>query len=591
MSAIITHRFRKNNVQNVFDEMVSPKVMISGCNSTGTTVTPSAGYVPANLQIGMAVTTSSGTGTLSTSMTTIVTSISTTTFQIYPQPTVALSSALLSFYSQYYVGIGKSDPYNGSLEGSDQAPLPPIASRKYEDDARNNLIALQKVSVALNTGSASSIGAIVGNAGYVLPRYNWTSGNYYKAWDSSDPSCFYPSAITAGTQYPCFVVYSNKVYICVSSGYDDSASRYASTDNPSTYATVMGTVGATDSKSYRWVYVSDLALDTSGTIAARALTASSNTSSTLDSSQFFKIYRRATTTGTSVATSPTASAGGIYSVHVAAGGTGYTVGSTFIIDGDGTTTASGLITAVNATAITNVAITTTGSGYTTGTVRFPPGSGTGAVLYPRIAPRSGFGYDVVDDLPSFYAGFYANFAYDAVYPGSADVPALDQIRQLTLIRNPVVFNSSTGSTITYRCLKSITIGTNTGNLPGVGDIFEVTNGASSGSRGFVNYVTVSGLNYLVYYHQNSSTFGAAGNSLSPKPVVTGGTYKYYTKSSNYATATVGDSTITAVSTTPLLSTGSEEYVAGTGEVIFIQNRVPITQASGQTEAITIVTQF
>ena len=109
MSAIITHRFRKNNVQNVFDEMTQPKVMISGCTSSGVTVTvPASSTIPANLQTGMLVRVVAGTGTLSLSNATIVTSISfsSNTFVINPTPEVALSSALLSFDSQYYIGIG-----------------------------------------------------------------------------------------------------------------------------------------------------------------------------------------------------------------------------------------------------------------------------------------------------------------------------------------------------------------------------------------------------------------------------------------------------------------------------------------------------
>jgi hypothetical protein len=594
MSAIITHRFRKNNVQNVFDEMTQPKVMISGCNSTGATVTPGTS-IPANLQVGMQVYIASGTGVLSTTST-IVTSISSTVFMINPIPSTPLSSALLSFYSQYFIGIGKSDAYNGGLDGSEAAPGSPVAATKTEVDVRNNLIALQKVTVALNTGSFSSQSGIYGNAGYVLPRYNWATNTYFKAYDPTDPSCLYPSTLANGsTAYPCYAVWnsgsSTRLYLCAQSGIDSSSQQTVSVQ-PHSNVTTLGTVGVAGSDSYRWAYVSDLGLDNAATLTSRSLTtASGNTSSTLDSNQFFKIYRRATSNGTSTTISaPTPSAGGIYSCRVVSGGLGYSASantSTFSIDGDGSG-ATGKVTSVNGVgAIQSVTMLTPGSGYTTGVIRWTAGSGSSpANILPRIAPQNGFGYDVVSDLPAWYAGFYGNFAYDTVYPGSADLPSTDQIRQISLIRNPVVFNSSAGSSITYRCLKSLVIvSTDTSKLPASGDVIEQTNSTGIRAKGYVDFINVNTPigSSTVYYHQNSSTFGTTGLFLTPIPFTTGGAYKIYRKP-DY-------NTIVSPAALLITTASSEEYVAGTGEVIFIQNRVPITQASGQTEAITIVTQF
>jgi len=50
-------------------------------------------------------------------------------------------------------------------------------------------------------------------------------------------------------------------------------------------------------------------------------------------------------------------------------------------------------------------------------------------------------------------------------------------------------------------------------------------------------------------------------------------------------------TITSVSACPIGTAGSDEYSAGTGEVIYIQNRTPIYQASGQNVNVTVITQF
>jgi hypothetical protein len=607
MSAIVTHRFRRNNVQNIFDEMLYPRVMIASCscstiNATTASVT-TIGTIPSNLQTGMMVVINTGSGSLTTSTTTIVTGISTgsNSFTISPAPVTALSGTLLSFYSQYYIGIGKSDSYSGGLEGSDFYPGVPVPTEKTSIDAKANLIAMQKVVV----GSIAGVPAIFGNAGYLLPRYQWGNGNYYKAWDPSDPTCFYPTTATIGstqqTVFPCFVVSgsSPRIYVCVASGYD-SATQLASSVEPSSITTgSMGTVGSKETNGYQWVYVSDLGLDTASTSAATyAIGTTTSLSSTgictpgsLDSNQFVRIYRNATTVGTaSTIIAATSSAGAVYSMRIVTGGVNYTTNSTFVIDGDGTSTASGIVTAIDAAGgITSTSITSYGSGYTIGAVRFTANTGSGAILTPRIAPKNGFGYNVVSDLPSWFAGFFGSLNYSAVYPGNSDVPSTDSIRQVTLIRNPVVFTSSTGSTYTYRCLKYLTINTGSGSNVASGDVIEISN--SRNSRGYVDYVVATGSTTTVYYHQNTSTFQVSGSpvNITPIPFTSGSTYKVY-KYPSYTPAT-STYTITSVSTCPIGTAGSDEYSDGTGEVIYIHNHTPIYQASGQNINFTVVTQF
>jgi hypothetical protein len=607
MSAIITHQFRKNHVTNALNDMVLPEVTLFNCTSSGTGYTIYPGPLhqppPSNFKVGMLCTLSAGTGTASLSSPTIVTSISTNSFTVYPAPIGTLSAARISFTSQYYIGIGKSNPYNGPFEGSDSYPASPVPTRYTESEVRNNLIALQKISVNTFTGSST----IYGNAGYVLPRYTWSNGNYYKAWDSTDSSCFEPTTTpdNKSTVYPCYVTHTvgtqTRVYVCVASGYELSPTPKTSTVEPSTNATVLGTVGSASTDGYRWVYVSDLGLDTQETLTKLGLTSSVNTISTLDSNRFFKIYRRSTTTGTSSTIStPMSSSGAIYSCRVAYGGTGYKVGDTFNIIGDGTTTASGTVTNIEQSngAIRSVNISVSGANYQFGNVKFTSGNGSKAIILPRIAPKEGFGYDVGNDLPAFYSGYHAKFSYDSVYPGAADVPSKNTIRQVSLIRNPVVFiSASTGSIVTTRCLKYIIL--NTASISATeGDVIEVTSGTENGANGYIDFINanIPTSKTTVYYHQNSSTVGSGSDymPLNPKPITAasvGATFGIRLASGNYSSLNSSTSTISSVSITPAGTYGSDEYESGTGEVIFVQNRNPIIQTPGQITALTIVTQF
>ena len=218
--------------------------------------------------------------------------------------------------------------------------------------------------------------------------------------------------------------------------------------------------------NYRWVMLSNVALDTAETIKVATMPGTTTslsgitTTSGLNSNQFLQVYRNTNTFSTASAqTVITASTGSIYSIRIVSGGTGYSVNDAFTVYGDGTSTASGIVVGVNPTtkAITALSVSSNGFGYTTGVVKFTSSNGVGAVLIPRIAPLNGFGYDVVADLPAWYAAFAGQFTYSALYPGTSDVPNFDSLRQVSLIRNPIVFTSSTGSTYTYRCLKYITV--------------------------------------------------------------------------------------------------------------------------------------
>lgn len=319
------------------------------------------------------------------------------------------------------------------------------------------------------------------------------------------------------------------------------------------------------------------------------------TGSVLDSNTFFRVYRNTTTVSTaSKISSSTVSAGSIYSIRILNGGTGYSTGS-FRIDGDGTGVASGTFT-VSSGAISSMTVTTSGANYTTGIVTIVTGTGSGnAILLPRIAPVNGFGYDVVMDLPAWFAGFYGSFPYGGtLYPGVTDIPSTDTLRQVSIIRNPVVVTNTasgtgTGSATIYRCLKYLTINSGSTNVS-PGDVIGAYNSTSgANARGYVDYVAVSGSTTQIYYHQNSSyvtdSTGTTNVYLTPVSFVSGAsvTYTIYQKASNY-TSTTSPLTISAVS-------GADEYTAGTGEVVFVQNRTPMIQASGENIQITAIQQF
>ena len=570
MAAIITPKFRIDNVQNMLNEMTDYQVMLYNVASSGTTISTAGGAaLDPDVRVGMKIVVTTATsGAISRTVPNLVTAVGTNSFTVQTAPSPALVGATLGFFHQYYVGIGKGDPYAGTLDGSDSAPGVPLACPRTEVDCRNNLIALKRVVASASTSSL----ATYGDAGFVVPRYSWTTGNFYKAWDPTDPTCFYPTTGTYNgnsvTLYPCYATYGTKVFVCAASGYD-AATKTPSGNAPT--GTVLGTVSATDASFYKWVYVSDIGLDES-TIA----TPTGSTVASLDSNQYFKIYSNTSESGAVIL--PTASSGSVNSIRILAGGTGYTSG-TFRVDGDGNSvsTASGTFVASGG-AITSMTVTASGAGYTSGTVTIVTGTGSGSVLLPRIAPKNGFGFNVTYDLPAWFAGFYASFPYDA----NGDIPTGDSIRQVSLIRDAVVTDSNANGI--YGCLKTMTFTTSAaidgGYILVPGDVIE---DAVNGARAFVDNVNGA----VVKYHQNSSQFGTSPiRQMNTLPFGTGVTHKVnvYSAAAAYA--------YQAQSTNAIASLAAPtEYVPGTGDVVFVEQRAPISQNASQSEAVSIILQF
>ena len=622
--------------------------MLNGMTTTSTMATAVSGVaystsvvIGANLKVkaGMAV---SGTG-IGTNAT--VYSIDSTGVNlVLTVPNSGTVSGTLTFIDQYYIGLGKSEPFTG-LDGSDSTPGNPLACHRTNINVRNNLIVLKKV-VAGASGLTTT-----GSAGYLIPRINWTSLQSYKQYDQTDPTVYYPTTSGVTTLYPCYVISNSKIYICLSNGSNGLSTIPASSVAPS--GSTLYAV-ETESDGYSWCYVAAIGLD----------------SGVNDTNQFVKIQVGGNAGATSV------TPGAIYAADIIQSGLGYT-SNTYTgipIKGDGTGGVATVI--VSAGSISSVQITSHGSGYTYGTIdtsdkTFSTGGSptTPGIIYPLITPILGIGYNPVSDLPAWFCGLYALFgAPDSAYVGTDDQPAATTFRQVSVLRNPVVIDTNANGYA--RCLKWIRLASAPSTTPTIGDMIEA-NGTGL-PRGIVDYY--DGSTYTVYYHQNDNLFYCGNGtpfSINPIPFGSSGQIsKVYQKASgsgvvtlaspinydlgetNYTTTPVvtsiaatsnTTSTIsfgvtpptsisigmyvvglnipngtyitgitgsgstmvitvaTSSSTTPLVVsavsgiiyfiTPESEYTSGTGDVIYVYNRTPLQLTLGQSEAVNVVIQF
>jgi hypothetical protein len=248
--------------------------------------------------------------------------------------------------------------------------------------------------------------------------------------------------------------------------------------------------------------------------------------------------------------------GAINFIKVDAIGTGYAVNSTTIpvtITGDGTgatatatSNAQGRISAIN--------ITAAGSGYTWANVTIG-GTGSGATATAMISPRGGHGSNIQKELGAYFLIIDVQLSYDE---GSGDFPVGNSFRRVGIVKDPVVFGTSTVATATtMRANPLLTFTTVTGTYVAN----ETITGGTSGATGVV--VSYDATNKQVRYYQTSSNSG----TFAVGETITGG--------SSGATAAV-------------TTKANPEVDVFSGDLLYVEHRRPTVRAIDQIEDIKII---
>ena len=238
--------------------------------------------------------------------------------------------------------------------------------------------------------------------------------------------------------------------------------------------------------------------------------------------------------------------GGIHVVKVTAGGSGYATAPAVTITGDGTgATANSTITANVVTAVT---ITAAGTGYTRASVTFASGAAAATAI---ISPKGGHGADAVEELGGKY--IMLNVRLDG--NESNTFSTANEFRQVGIVRDPYLYGTST------RAVASSFRQSFKYQLSGISGSFTVDETITSGSNtaSLIEFTTPNLFTTLPVHKPFANTTS-----------VTGGT--------SGATGTI------AVITTP----GLQPY---TGDIIYVENRVPIARADDQIEDVKLVIQF
>jgi len=545
--------------------------------------------------------------------------------------------------SNVYIGLGKSSPWGGTTTAntSDADAPTPTDTLDAINEARQQMIGMKLVTD--------------NDISHVVPRYDWVAGAEFVAWDSTDPAiydkafycltpdfkvykCIHAPASGGVSDVPTHVdaaitktndnYYWKYMYTILASDAEKFLTNSympVKTLTESTTATVAAdasnsTTFTIDFENPRIMIGQKItAVAGSGSaptvgadivvtaVSGKTITASASITTLKDGN--------IVTFGDVLSTDPkfsqqqsqkssraAAAAGGIHKLKLIAAGSGYNndgSGTTLTITGDGTgcTTPGAIlgtyitgnsfvsdiiITGDNATAGNDVV----GADYSVAQATIGGGNGD-AKFEPIISPRGrpgfstavaggGHGTDPVFELGGFYVGINVQIS------GTTDtqIANTQDFRQISLIRNPLVGGViSTNPASAINTLKYIGYGANytaettLAQAVQTGDY--VIENTTSGFKGYI--VNVDTTNNRIYYFQNDLT-GYVVPEDADMVIKTGG----QTQSQFNLVAANHDITINA----PELN-----FNAGSGEMLFLENRDPIQRSTSQIEDVKLIIEF
>jgi len=426
----------------------------------------------------------------------------------------------------YFAVIGRSEDWNDS----DVAPTVVNTAR----EERNFRLGIQSAKNIIDLS-------------FVVPRYNWSSGAIYSAYD--DAQVGYP----AQTYY--VMNDNNQVYMCIQQAKNASGQAQVSTVQPSGNTT--GTPFDT-ADGYIWKFLYSIsALDANKYVSANYLPiklqgATDSDSPAADVEQ--------------LAVQNAAVVGQIVGYAVDSGGAGYTSTPTVTVAGNGTKAKAGATISggqvVRVELIDSSGNYTLGSGYDYADVTITGGGSPTKPASVRaiLSTPLGLGGDPRDDLRSTAIMFNTKpeGAEGSDFIVGNDFRQVGLMKDLKDSSGSVDFTASTGIGLKQLKLSSVTTGFTADNT---------IEGSTSGVQALIDKVDSSN----IWYHQTEVT--GFGNFDSGENI----------------TETDGNGAgVLNASFAPYINPEIDTF---SGKLLYLDNRAAITRATDQTEDIKIVIQI
>lgn len=298
-----------------------------------------------------------------------------------------------------YIAYGKNSPW-----ANDSLPNTAVDTTSDRDDVWRNMIGGKRI-----TGNDITL---------AIRRINWTSNTTYQIYDDTSSTLY-----DANNQFYVITDEFN-VYKCL---FNNNSAN--STVKP-TY--VQASFSSTEADGYVWKYMYTLNTRdkqkflTNDWIPVRTLSLN-------DGSQQYAVQQAAVD-------------GAIDIIIVTNGGSNYTNSSNVVvtITGDGSNASAIAYVNTVSNTIANVVVTNRGLGYTTATAKVSGGGGSDAALRVIIGPQGGHGKNPIYELGG--SNILTSVRIDGDEGGA--LIANNDYRQVSIIKDPLIFNSSTPFTNT-----------------------------------------------------------------------------------------------------------------------------------------------
>ena len=457
----------------------------------------------------------------------------------------------------YYLFIGRAHSWatdadaqgNSINEGTDASPPTPnddVTSEFYNYD--------DMLGAKIITSSDVS---------HCIQRRNWTTGTTYDMYEHNISSS---NAANSGATnlFDSSYVVMNSSFAVYKVIENDGAT--ASTVEPtSTSNSIFET-----SDGYRWKYMYSL-----------------TSAETLNfmSTDFIHVSTDSTVSAAAVD-------GALDTILVVAGGSSFntssgTTISAIPIRGDGSSGIASVV--ISSGAIASATVTTAGTGYTFAYIRDADiiaatnagGAGSGSNLNVIIPPKGGHGANAIKELGGFYV--MLNKSLVGV-EGTSDIGVGNDFRRIGLLRDPTNFGTTTVASATTRRQIYATIFS---SVSGTFTPDEEINQASTGAVAKV--IEFDSTNKILYYYQ--TRFPDVGTDTNGNLTAISGA-NAITGQSSSATATPNTSNSTTTNGVIFASGYSNPELAyDSGDIIYVEERSPITRASDQTENIKLIIEF
>ena len=436
--------------------------------------------------------------------------------------------------NKYYAAIGRSEAWNDS----DVSPTP-LRTKSEENDFRNSMQSMK----------------LIADVSLVIPRYNWSSGTFYSAYDDTQ----------VGNTNAYYVINANQqVYMVLRASVSATGTAVASTIEPTGNTT--GTPFKT-SDGYVWKFMYSIsATDANKFQSANFIPVKSIPFTNVNSS-VAEVEQKAV--------QDAAVHGQIIGYGIESAGAGYSSAPTLTVQGNGSNAAAtatisgGQVVKVEVadSSDASLKIANFGSGYDYANVEVSGGSPTKPVkVRPILANSGGLGNDATVDFKASAIMFNAK----PTGTETLDFVIGQDFRQVGLLKNPQVDSAGHGgngvstafTASTGRALKAL-------NFSAVNTAFgedKTILGVTSGAKAFIDKDSGNS----VFYHQNDDT-GFKSFQAGETVQETDGTGEGVLDSAGAFETTF-------------------EVNPHTGELLYIDNRSAVTRSADQTEDIKIVIQ-